>query len=292
MKRAELHNFWIPFIFAVIVIVAFLGILYMFRIGTVSYLTAETCKESIDANARGHLRGITIDSDIKCPTKVFAIASQDNEKKEKIIANEMNDCWTKFNAGKSELFSGNKIYCSICSVMDFEDKKNVDNFQNYLVNTNAPNKDISYADYFSGFQTSKSQEAMQKLTPAQLSQLQATSIDGKKSYAVIFLYARGKDEMQKVVRHLTGQTAEGQNGRIGFGVGLVAGAGAGAGIAIFALGSNPIGWAIGGAFVVGSAVDAAFYFLSNDNKPQWASFIVLTEYNAQSLKELNCQELK
>ncbi len=291
MKKAQAHKFWIQLIIAAIVILVFMSLFYILKEGAKDIVDERTCRESIEANARGHIRGITIDSEINCPTNLEPIKSENEEEKKKELAERMKECWGKFKEGKNELFAGNRIYCSICDVIEFEDKDKITGFQDYLVKTNIPGKDISYADYFSGYETPKAKDVIKNLDLSQIKAMQTSEIDGDKRYAVIFVYAKGKDEIEKVTRHITAQTTMGKAGLI-VGAGTGVAAGATVGITVFLLGSNPIGWAVGATVVVGGAVNALFYFLSSDNHPEWASFILLKEYNAQNLKEINCQEIK
>ncbi len=284
-------SIWAGLIIAVVVIFALLFLPNLLKKETPALAKETVCRESIDANTRGHIRGLTIDNEIDCPTNLNPVAGKTNDEKEKEIAERMRACWSKFGEGKSELFAGNKIYCSVCDVFKIEDKQNVKGLQAYILQTNVPNKEFTYMSYFTGYQTEKAQqEVMGKLNPVQLEAVKNADIDGSKTYAVIFVYAKGKDELNKLFRHATGQTDE---GKLGFVIGGGAGvaAGATAGFAVLGL-SNPIGWAAiaGGAVFLG--VEGIFYALSSDNHPEWASFIMLKEYNAQSLKELNCQELK
>ncbi len=290
-KQGQIHNWWVQLILAVVVIIVFLFLFKTIKEGADSSVTGKTCEQSIEANARGHIRGLAVDSEIKCPASLEPIMAKAEEEKKKEIAGKMSKCWAKFREGKAELFSENKIYCNICDVFEFEDKQAVKGFQSYLAETKMPGRDITYADYFSGYKTAEAEKAIPKLTLEQASLAKTQELDTSKRYSVIFVYAKGKDEIGKVTRHVSGQTSEGQAGLIvGAGAGVVAGASVG--LTVFLLGSNPVGWAVGAVLIVGAGVDAAAYFLSSDNHPEWASFIMLKEYNAQSLKELNCQEIK
>ncbi len=291
MKQGQIHSFWIQLIIAVFIILALLYFVYLSRVGAFTILSEKSCEQSIDANIRGHIRGLAIDTDINCPTNTNPIIAKSQEDKKKEVAERMNKCWTKFRAGKEELFAENKIYCSICDVFEFEDKASVAGFSDYLSKTKIENEDITYIDYFSGYNTPQAEKALPKLTLAQLQQTKTDELDTSKRYSIIFVYAKGKDEVAKVVRHITWQTPEGKTGFIA-GAGTGVAAGATVGITVFLIGSNPVGWAVGTAVVVGAVVDAGAYFLSSDNHPEWASFIMLKEYNAQSLKDLNCQEIK
>ncbi len=290
-KQGQIHNWWIQLIIAVIVIIVFLFFFRIIKEGADSSVAGKTCEQSIEANTRGHIRGLAIDSEIKCPANLEPITAKKEEEKKREIATRMAQCWVKFKEGRAELFFENKIYCSICDVFEFEDKEPVKGFQSYLAETKMQGKEITYADYFSGYKTAEAGKALPKLTIEQASLAKTQELDTGKRYSVIFVYAKGKDEIGKAARHISGQTPEGKAGLI-VGAGAGVAAGASVGLTVFLLGSNPVGWAAGAALVVGAGVDAAAYFLSSDNHPEWASFIMLKEHNAQSLKELNCQEIK
>lgn len=279
-------------IIAAIVVVVLLVFLKIFSNGVVPLTKDQVCEQSINANARGHIRGLTIDSEINCPTNIESIKSKTEPEKKKEIAERMEKCWTKFKMGKAELFSQNKIYCSICDVFEFEDKEKIVGFQSYIMETRIPNKDITYLDYFSGYETPRAEEILSNIDPAKLKEAQIAGLDSKKRYSVIFLYAKGEKEMEQALRHVSGQTTAGKAGAIGSGV--VAGAAGLTAIGMLAVGSGPVGWVVLGIGTIAAVtgVEWVTYGLSSDNHPDWVSFIMLQEYNAQSLKELNCQEIK
>ena len=252
----------------------------------------ETCKNSVYIHGSTKLGDYSLDTDIKCPTQELHIKTRDHNVAKQNIAKAMYDCWDQFAQGKLNLFGDEEtIYCSICHIITFRHKnKEILGFANYLATQKIPMKGgITYLDFFMNYETPQSEGVIPEMDESQQESFNEGIIDTSKTYATIFAYAKGKDQMEKIQRHLSGSTTAGE---IGIAVGVTA---AGTVIVII-LASNPIGWVVAGvALVVGAVVYAATqvitFFFSPDNEPEWASFILFKEYNNASLNEIGCETI-
>lgn len=275
------------------------SVFFVFKTEVSAQTPKEVCKQSVKIAALSNkIFGVDRSEEINCPTQYEEIKIRDEEAIKKKLASKMYDCWWQFWAGQEELFNTPKIYCVICSVTSFENKdRKIRGFSKYLMETEIPGKRIKYIDYFSGFETSKADEVVGEIEPEVLAGLENEELDTSKKYAVLFVYAKGKDNMEKIANHLFMKTPEGKLGAIASGIfGPIAGIGAGLGV-IGSLGmvSNPVGWAIG--IGVGTAaltvvgIELISYHFSSDNAPEWAAFVVFREYTAENIQELGCMEL-
>jgi hypothetical protein len=151
-----------------------------------------------------------------------------------------------------------------------------------------------YHDYFAGYKTSKAEDVLGKIesTPI-LTGLEQHKLEGRSDYAILFVYRKGIEEMKRVIRHVTAQTTESQ---VGYAIGVFGGglAGSGAFVALTTIGiaAGPAGWvALGaGVTIIGIAAGVSFLF-SGDTPPEWASYIVLREWNADETAKILKDEL-
>ncbi len=288
------------FVLGLVIVVVILLVIKVWYDDVSGHTPKEVCRQSVDAAALSNIGGVDLSAEVNCPTQYKEIKTNDENTIKRELANQMSDCWWQFGEGKKELFSAaSKTYCVVCSVTSFENKdKKVRGFSKYLIETNAPGKKIKYIDYFNGYETSKAEEIVGGIDPETLAGLENEELDTSKSYATLFVYAKGKDEMQKIANHLFMRTPEGKGGAI---VGGILGVGAGISTGFGVVGvlgllvSNPVGWAagigIGAAAITVITVEAISYRFSSDNAPEWAAFVVFREYSSEAIKDLGCMEL-
>ena len=157
--------------------------------------TDERCRISVERNARLRLGEIAIGPTLDCETRDITIGrgySQD-EAKEK-IAGEMYACWRQFGQGKLDLFKSEGIYCSICSRIKLETEDDITGFYEYLVKTNVPSLKTTYFEYLTGFSTPEAGGVIEVPDEVEIVNL---DLEKGKTYSVIFVYAKGKDEVGK-----------------------------------------------------------------------------------------------
>ncbi|MEK6853962.1 MAG: hypothetical protein AABX60_01385, partial [Nanoarchaeota archaeon] len=149
-------------------------------------------------------------------------------------------------------------------------------------------------DYLASYKTAKAEDVLGKIenTPL-LAELEQHELEGKSDYAIVFVYRRGIDEIKRIARHITGQSTESQAGYIigVFGGGL-AGSGAFLTLTTIGVAAGPAGWiALGAGVTVVGIASAVAFFLSGDAPPEWASYIVLREWNADETTNILKDEL-
>lgn len=162
----------------IILIASFAVILFfIFRLNLGKTSDKEICHNSVLARGSQVVPGESIP--LNCKTSYVCITEDNScekmsgnfEKKKvssenevyEVLANEMADCWWMFGEGElnyvnKELFS--QMYCSLCSQIAFDDSMTeifsdgeIDQKQlyDYLINTQIPEKEISYFEYLEGF---------------------------------------------------------------------------------------------------------------------------------------------
>src|SRR3989338_11185932 len=138
----------------------------------------------------------------------------------------MYDCWYQYGEGKLNLFKDEATFCSVCAFVNIEAAESVKGLPAYLMTEQVPDKSGKlYSDYLANYKTSKAEQVLGAIkdTPL-LDRASEAELKGKTNYAVVFVYAKGKDEPEKLAKHLTAQTTAGKTGLIiGVGAGTVAG---------------------------------------------------------------------
>jgi len=289
-------------------------------------MAVQDCKNSITAHsmiAQGSFSEIF--TDIKCPTREITIKKLD--KTNEIIAEDMHRCWYIWGQGKGQYFEGEGNFCHICGIYEFSEKgKEVDGFMTYLANNDVKvkyageNRGVKYIDYFQGYSTPnadrKVDESFQDIS-------YLDTLNTSSTYATIFVYASGKDAIDKILESggrttaVTGLAMFGLAGKVGSSaagkIGLaaikagtrktvtwtvtnvvrstVSTAVVDAGITSGAvLGVTPFGWAVIGTGVV-VITGAGIYMLLDTPDPEWVSYIAFRPYNADELRALGCEQM-
>lgn len=241
------------------------------------------CRASVDRNARLHISGFEFPISINCPARNIKITKSDDSAK-RTIADAMADCWYQYGEGKLNLFKDEATYCAVCSFISIESEEPIKGLPAYLLTEQMPDGSGEfYHDYLASYKTSKAEDVLGKIKDTQLIEDAAKSeIEGKSTYAILFVYRKGKDEIEKVANHLKLKTAEAKAGLvIGVGAGSVAGASAAVTLISLGVAAGPVGWAaLGVGVTVLGISEAASFFLSSDNVPEWVSYIMLREWSA------------
>ena len=83
--------------------------------------TVAKCKASVKAYSAGksfnELTSKNIEEKINCPAEDLMIDNSNEQYAKFQIAESMKRCWDKFWKGKLNLYSGQGIFCSVCSVI-------------------------------------------------------------------------------------------------------------------------------------------------------------------------------
>ncbi|MGV8086312.1 MAG: hypothetical protein ACP5N1_01650 [Candidatus Woesearchaeota archaeon] len=293
-------------VIAVITLVVLGLFAYKAYVGFRDKLSIQSCKTSIEAHsliARGSFREIF--TDIKCPTKEINI--KDLKKTKEIIAEDMHRCWYIWGKGNGQYFKGDGNYCHICSIYSFDDKgQKVSGLIQYLAVTpikikyTGDNVGITYQDYFQGYTTPNSAEKIQSRQITELADMDV--IDTSQKYATIFVYASGKNSIDKMLeggKRTTAATAGGTAALLGVaatgygtyaGIGLITSITTGATTVAAANFWNPVGWVVGGVVLVGAGVYVLVEAFSPEN-PEWIAYIAFRPYDSEELKNLECDQI-
>ncbi len=280
--------------------IAVLGLLFyitFFKVEPIAEHTEwkTTCQESVRNHALFKFGEFKSKPPIKCPILDVMISDElgnkeGQEKAKKRIAEVMKECWGDiYNNGKYELFEGEKIFCGACAIIKFDDEnQHIGHFTEYLAETNVPGRQISYLDYFAGYETAQFREFVNdpKVYDKGARRLEE-ELDSNKEYGVVFVYARGEEKIAEFAQALGTQTVP-----FAFGLGVAEGGVIATGVIIL-LGSNPVGWVstgiIGtGALVVGFVRGAIEYFKEKPNI--WLATINLVEWREGVLQDMKCEE--
>jgi hypothetical protein len=281
-KAIAIETLGMVTIFAILLI--FL-IIFAIRAGTSTTRFVEDSECSKNIMAHSFLlqtSGEAIDSDIYCPTKYYTISGKDDNEVKYSLAQALKTCWGTWGKGKLDLFRGEGYFCNICSVIDFkEENKQITGFSDYLTSTSIePGSTLTYADYLTGFGSEKSD-------PQLINDLRARNfagtIDTSKSYASIFVYAKGKDSIKRFLDDMDALGLRTTGGGIttGFALGVVSG------IGLAAAGVLSGGTAIifaGAVTAIGGIIGAV-----QSNDVDWVSMTMFTEYSSENLKKIGCQ---
>jgi len=147
------------------------------------------CQLSVLQNANQGWFAYLFNSKVDCRTEDLTLKG-DDAKEMQSLAKEMKSCWDAFGRGKLDLFQGDGVYCNVCSTIGFEEKGNLTGFKKYLSTAMATSQE-SYLQYLSGYENTHSDAV--SLTRGEI--LKDDQIDKEKKYALVFVYAKGKDRV-------------------------------------------------------------------------------------------------
>ncbi|MBU1199455.1 MAG: hypothetical protein KKF46_06475 [Nanoarchaeota archaeon] len=235
--------------------------------------------------------GEALVTDIYCPTKYYTIPKSNEKESKRYIADSLKTCWGTWGRGQIQLFKGEGYFCHICSVIDFNQKnKQIEGLTEYLLTTKVNDEkfnDLTYMDYLTG-------DIEEKASPEFIQQVQQNTalkvLDSSKTYATMFVYAKGDDYMQDFYEKLntyyqTKQDAKAWSAYYGSLGGATAGIltaaiiGATGGAAAVVVGAGAVLGAIGGAII-----DAL-----KSKGVEWVSMVIFEEYTAENLKQIGCE---
>ncbi len=280
---------------AIIAMLVVMMILLMFdvRIGELyqDSVNKNVCKASVRSQDALAIKNIALDADIKCPLQRIEIKEINPEKIKGELAKLYYDVCDEFGQGTLNLFGKRETtFCVIRDRITFKNKGIIINdFGKYLIEKNALNEMASYAEFCSGYKT----ERAVKIFDKEIEQIRNVPIDTNKEYVIMFVYAKGEEEIREAIKFFFG--ASDSHITMYIGGGLIVGGGALVYTGYGTLVGVPLviaGKAVAGAglglFGGGAIIN---YFTNKDIKMEWASFFLIREFNEQELKQLPCDYL-
>ena len=277
-------------------------------------ITRESCGKSVERMDAFSRFGIpTSDTGLNCPVVGIKINSNDNEKNKDKIADSMYNCAKQFKRGKAELFSQDGVYCNISYTFAIQTTEPITGLQKYIFEEHIeqePDKP-TYYEYLQGFRSEAATKVLGELDkPVFVNELQtgkqkqvnfeeflnSATLEPESQHAIIFIYARGQNNFEKIYKHLTAQTTAGQAGLAAGGISFGAFAAAGAapdatsvitGLVTGSIVITPVGWiALGAGLATGAAAyggaEYITYFVSPDRHPEYASFFLFRKWDRET----------
>ncbi len=241
------------------------------------------CKSSVSAHiAATKISQGNLAPEIVCPTREVILKTEGEEEAKMEIAKEMKLCNDLFARGREELFpeDGTGIFCHLCSNIKFKKPIELHDFTKFLLKTKVPGTEKTFYEDLKGYSTKNfATEDVSIYEKASGLSSPVDTLDASKGVSVVFVYAKGKDNVKTLGKHLAGKTRAGRAGGAGAVAGTVIG------VAGFALGAWPVAIA-GVAITIGS--EAITYLLSPDNHPEWFSITLATESDYFDIHKLGC----
>jgi len=272
-----------------ILLLAVLGVFLVFQAAlfreSKAVFSRDECAASVRANAYLRLDDTSFSREIRCAVNPVTLPA--SELAVPRIADVMAECWSVFGEGKLNLFSGDGKFCVPCAVVSFSETDiTVPGLSSYLAHNKVPARfgRGSYLEYLSGYATQGVGEYYDVLELRDKAVV-APVLDTSKDYGVMFVSARGLDEISQV-KSWAGTT------ETSVGAGLAAGAVVGtAAVVIF---GGPVTWVGYGAYAAAIGVSAlaggVYTFLAGE-EPVWMSFVTLMPWEEQEFKKLGCTYL-
>ena len=240
------------------------------------------CRNSNIENARGKLKidnlALSERKGNRCKTEYLDVPKG---REKEIIAKKLAGCWDQYLEGKETLFdTEDNNYCAICSVLDFEDKKEITDLTSYLMKKNLPHKPgFTYYQYLNRIKITK--EQLEKVENEELGR-KLGAVDTGTGQAV--LYVEGKDVNPGSLTGESSIVSAGAGGAIGAVAGLVTLIG-------FGLCATLVGCTLG-AFFVAAGAGTTGYLMGSDYDPDIDSRVLLWPYTNQDLRQLECTVLE
>ena len=208
------------------------------------------------------------------------------------FANLYYNVCDEFGQGTLNLFGKRETtFCVVRDRISFKNKNIIVNdFGKYLTYSTVPAKKFTYSEFCSGFKTER---AVNIFGDKELKQFSEVPIDTNKEYVIIFVYAKGEEEIKEAIKSLFGTSESHISMYVG--AGLITGGG----ILIYTGKGSLIGvpLVIAGKILVGGGLPllgggAILNYFTNENiKMEWASFFLIREFDEQELKKLPCEYL-
>lgn len=282
-KKADIPGFEFIVVLAVVIVFALIYFVWLkdFRIFGEQFSDYQICKASNIENAKLKLK---INNQIiaerkgnKCKTEYITVPK---DKELETIAKKLAGCWDQYLEGREELFeTSDDNFCAFCSVLTFEEKKQLGGLTEYLMKTNVPGRGKKYFEYLT--RTTVNKNIFQEFENSELKKLDV--IDTSKPHAVIFFI--GKDVNPG---SLTGESNIVLGTKLGA-AGFIAGfkiLGA-VGLCSTVVGCSAA--AISLALPVGTAIG---FMIGSNYDPNRETKVLLLPYTKEDLSALKCTKLE
>ena len=269
-------------VIVVLVIAIAFALIYFFWLGDYresgeNLSDYQICKSSNFENAKLKLKidnfAIQERSGNKCKTEYLKVPK---EQELSFIARKLAGCWDQYLEGRETLFdTEDNNYCAMCSVLTFEDKKELKGLTSYLMDNAAPGTGgKKYYEYLNRIIVKK--ENMEEVENAELLG-NITSISTDVPLAVMFV--EGKDVNPG---SLTGASSI-EQASIGTAVGAVAG-----GLVLVGAGAcaTLIGCTVGAVFI-GVGAGVAGFLTGSGYNPDVDERVLLWRYTNEDLAKAN-----
>ena len=239
----------------------------------------QTCKQSVELNAALRFEGVTIQSEIKCPTRFIKVKGTEKNVVFETLALALSDTWDEFLGGRREVFeTSSEDFCVLRRVVEFKGKERYEGFFDYLLTHTPPNINQPYFTYLTGFSTNEGTVSLQQ----NLALRKADIINTETPYAAVFLLTKKKN-LGKVVGAKIGAF-------VGGGIGIVT-----AGTIIYTsggLGALSSSALVTEGIAAGTYIGGAAGFLLGSKYPaNWEAGMLLMPYSEENLKTLKCTKL-
>jgi hypothetical protein len=291
-KKAVAVNYLVVLVLAVLVLIVML--MFERSVGEAAKLESikTKCKASVYAHSAAHIKGIDLSSSINCPTQNLTVPDGTQDEQKLYIAKRMTDCWDMFGKGGLDLFDRDGIYCVICSQLDFEGDEPIQNLEQYLYMTKMPAQEMKFMDFLNGYKTPRADEAIGDITKQIIQQGQAESLDPSKSYSVIFVYARGTENIRNALELTANMgSTQGTPFMIAGGVIAIVGGTAASFTGLGSIVGVPMMIAGKVLFIGGGVESAIESYLTTDVAPEHIAYVALREHSKDELQQLGCRYL-
>jgi hypothetical protein len=289
----------INFVAITLLIMTILVVMLLFegRIGELyeAMVNKNVCKSSVYSQHLSAIKNVALPSDIKCPMQRIEISEKKPEEIKRKLADLYAAVCDEFGQGRLNLFGNRETtFCVIRDKISFKQKGiKINDFAKYLAETKIPHKEVTYAEFCSGFKTERADELFKE---EYIAQLEDKPIDTSKEYVIIFIYAKGEEELRELQKFFIGSstphvlmyvgTALSVGGAYMLYTGFVSGgAGFVGGILLRTAGAV----ALKGGLTIGGLGTIMNWLTNPDIRMEWASFFVLREFNEEELKKLPCK---
>ena len=278
MKKSGLAmEYYVAMVLIIVFFIVLVGYTQVFGEELEQTRKQEQCRLSILENANLRLNGHAFKDNIICETENLVI-NEDLTKKDKQeqakkqIADAMAICWNQYGEGKLNLFSGEGIFCSVCSLIEFKNPKTekLTGFVDYFYSEKVLGRDETYSEYVAG--VSKGDMFQDQ----NVYSVQSDVLNTSQTYAVMFYYPKGQDYIRKFTETI-GASYQGLligGGAIALGAGIIYVGSALSMTGVGAVIGVPIA-IVGGAVV---AVSVAIGYFTTEEADEWAAFTFVLPY--------------
>jgi len=295
-KRGLMNKFVVYLVLMVVITIAMLLFEGYVRDMYERSTERNICKTSIMMQDKLTFKNLNLASDIhiKCPTKEVEIDNKEPEQVKYIFAKEWYGVCDEFNKGNLNIFGDEEqIFCVIRDIISFKKKgEKIYGLSKYLVEENPKNEDVSYYESCLPYKTEEIDKLYDNLDAGKEKAFNQEFIDTNKEYAIIFLYAKGEDEIKNVARAFFGTTTSHKAmyvslGIVGLGVVTYVSAGT---VPIIGFLAKTVAVKVGLAGAYAATLSGIFSWFQH-TKVEWASFFLIREYDEDELKKLKCNYL-